>query len=125
MSRRVERVNHVIRDRICEVLQREIRDPRLSSFTSITEVHTSPDMKYAKVFVSVMGTEEEKTQTLQALTRASGFFARELREYLPMRLIPELSFTLDNSIEHGAQVLELLRNTTTENNPENKDDSED
>ena len=114
MSRRVERVNHVIRDRICEVLQREMRDPRLNSLISITEVRTSSDLKYAKVYVSVMGSEEEKTGVMQALTGATGFFSRELREYLPMRLVPELTFYLDNSIEHGTQLLELIRQTSEE-----------
>jgi len=126
MSRRIERVNHVIRDRICEILQRNIRDPRLSSLVSITEVRTSQDLKYAKVYVSVMGTEEEKTQALQALTKATGFFSRELRQYLPMRFMPELAFYLDNSIEHGAHLLELIKqasasdNTNSKVNPEDK-----
>lgn len=119
MSRRAERVNHVIRDRICEVLQREIRDPRLSSLISVTEVRTSSDLKYARVYVSVMGNEKEKTQALKALTGASKYFSHELRDYLSMRFVPELSFSLDNSIEHGAYLLELIKQASPESNTDN------
>ncbi len=122
MSRRVERVNQVIRERISEVLQREIRDPRLNSFVSITDVRTSPDLKYAKVYASVMGSEEEKIKALQALTKAAGFFSRDLREYLPMRFIPELSFCLDNSIEQGTHLLELIKQAAAETTTEDKTD---
>ena len=120
MSRRIERVNQLIREGICEVLQYQIRDPRLHSLVTITEVSTSVDLKHAKVFVSVMGSEEEKVETLQALTRASGFFHRELQEHLALRPVPELSFRRDDSIEHGTHLLQLIKQAT-----DNKDSHED
>lgn len=113
MSRRVERVNQLIREGICEVLQRQIRDPRLDSLVTITEVATSPDLKYAKVFVSIIGSEEEKVSALQALTKASGFFYRELQQHLTLHPMPELSFCRDDSIEHGAHLLQLIEQVTS------------
>ena len=67
MTRRIERVNHLIRQEISQLLQRQVKDPRLDSFVTITEVTTSPDLRYAKVFVSCIGSEEKQEETLLAL----------------------------------------------------------
>ena len=116
MSRRIERVNHVIREEICEILQRQIRDPRLNNLVTVTEVSTSADIKQAKVYVSIMGTEEEKKEAFYALNKASGFFHRELKEHLSLHHIPELNFCRDDSIEHGIQLLQLIKNATDREN---------
>jgi ribosome-binding factor A len=108
MSHRIERVNNLIRHEISQLLQREVKDPRLSNFVAITAVSTSADLRYAKVFVSCMGTEEEKHQALDGLTAAAGFFRNRLSNNLRLRRIPELSFQWDDSIEHGARILQLI-----------------
>ena len=108
MARRIERVNHLIRREISELLQRQVKDPRLSSFVTITEVTTSPDLKYAKVFVSCIGSGEKKKETLRVLAVASGFFRGELAKRLRLRHIPELDFQWDDSIQQGAHILELI-----------------
>lgn len=108
MPHRVERVNSLIRQEISELLQREIKDPRLSSLISITEVSTSPDLKFAKVFVSRLGGEEEKKETLEALVSACGYIRRELAKRMNMRSVPELSFHWDDSIERGDRLLRLM-----------------
>ncbi len=108
MSHRIERVNHLIRQEISQLLQNEVKDPRLSRMVSITEVDTSNDLKYARVFVSCICSEEEKKEILSALAAASGFLHGELTKRLTLRHIPELSFHWDNSIEHGAYILELI-----------------
>ena len=108
MSRRLERINHTMRAEISTLLQRQVKDPRLSGFITITRVSTSSDLSHAKVFISVMGTEEEKKEALKALDSASGFLRRELRPRLTIRRIPELIFCKDDSIEQGAHVLELI-----------------
>jgi len=115
MSRRIERVNHLIRQEVSELLQRQIKDPRLDSFVAVTDVVTSPDMKYAKVFVSRICDDEEKKKTLSALSAASGYIHRELMKRLRMRLVPELNFEWDDSIARGSRVLELLDRVSTEN----------
>lgn len=108
MTRRIERVNHLIRQEISQLLQRQVKDPRLDSFVTITEVSTSPDLRYAKVFVSCIGSEEKKKETLSVLTAASGFFRGELAKRLRLRHIPELDFQWDDSIQQGAHILELI-----------------
>jgi len=114
MAHRIERVNNLISQEISELLQRQVKDPRLGSFIAVTEVSTSPDLKYAKILVSRIGSEEEKHETLSVLTAASSFFRNELAKRLRLRHIPELSFQWDDSIERGAHLLELIDQVGTD-----------
>ncbi len=114
MARRIERVNHLIRQEISELLQREIKDPRLNGLISVTEVIVSPDLRYARVLVSKLGGESEKQEILKALTASAGFLHRELTKRLSLRHIPELQFEWDDSIERGARILELIDKTSRE-----------
>ena len=107
--RRLERINELIRDEISDLIRREIRDPRLSGLVSITDVETSPDIRYARVYVSVLGPEEERKAAMQALKNASGFLRKELGGRLNLRRTPQLSFSLDVSLERGARIMELIR----------------
>jgi len=108
MAHRIERVNNLIRQEMSKLLQRQVKDPRLGSFVTVTEVITSTDLRHAKVFVSRIGSDEEKQDTLNALVAASGFLRNELARCLKLRRVPELSFRWDNSIERGARLLELI-----------------
>ncbi len=114
MAHRIERVNSLIRQEISQLLQRQVKDPRLGNFIAVTEVSTSPDLKYARVFVSRIGSEEEKQETLSALASASGFFRRELARRLKLRYTPVLSFQWDDSIERGDHLLQLINEITSE-----------
>jgi ribosome-binding factor A len=108
VAHRIERVNSLIRQELSELLQQQVKDPRLSNFIAVTEVITSSDLKHAKVFVSSIGSEEEKQRVLTALDSASGFFRRELSKRLKLRYTPEMDFQWDNSIEHGDHLLKLI-----------------
>src|SRR5688500_16653717 len=109
MSRRTERVNELLREEISEILRREARDPRLDTMVSITEVDTAQDMSHAKVHVSIYGTEDERTAVMKALQTARPFVQRLLRQRLPdLRMIPELSFHRDDSIERGVRLSSML-----------------
>ncbi len=107
-TRRTERINELLRDEISELIQRQLKDPRLAGMVTVTEVVTAPDLSTAKVYVSVMGSDEEKQSSLQTLRHAAGFFHRKLLR-LRMRRVPELDFRLDVSLERGDRVLGLLR----------------
>ncbi len=108
MAHRIERVNSLLRQEIKELLQRQVKDPRLDHFVAVTEVSTSPDLKHAKIFISCMGSKQETQETLSVLTAASGFFRNELARRLRLRRIPELSFQWDTSIEQGDHLLRLI-----------------
>jgi len=122
MTRRVQRLNNLIRHEISELLQRQVKDPRLGSFIAVTEVSISPDLRHARIFVSHIGSEEEKQETLSALASASGFFRRELAKRLRLRRIPELSFQWDDSIERAAHLLQLIDQVTVEDTPKQQSD---
>ena len=115
MAHRIERVNHLIRQEISQLLQRQVKDPRLGSFVTVTEVSTSPDLKYARIFVSRIGDEDEKQETLNGLAAASGFLRNELAKRLELRRVPELRFQWDNSIERGAHLLTLIDKVSADN----------
>ena len=114
MAHRIERVNSLIRREISELIQHQIKDPRLGAFVSVTAVNTTPDLKYAKVFVSSICSQEEKQKILNVLTGASGFFRKELTRELKLRHIPELSFHWDDSIERGDRLSRLIDEVNSE-----------
>jgi len=105
MSRRMERVNELIREELSDLLLREVRDPRLGGVISITRVEVSPDLLNARVYVSIMNETTDRTEALRALNAGAGFFHRELKQRLELRRVPFLTFRLDKSIEEGAAVL--------------------
>lgn len=111
MTRRTERINDLLREEISDLIRYEVKDPRVGGLISITEVHVSPDLRQARVFVSVMGTDEEKVATFRALRAAAGFLQRALRKRLTIRRVPELAFLADESIERGARILALIEET--------------
>ena len=108
MNRRIERINSQLRSEISKMILTDIKDPRISSVVSITRVETTGDMSYAKVFVSVYGSETDKRNTLKAMSSARGFIQNELLHRLAIRRPPSLSFRLDETIEQGNEILELL-----------------
>lgn len=108
MAHRIERVNNLIRREISELIQYEIRDPRLESFVTVTEVSTSADLKYAKIFVSSMSGKQDEKNILEVLNSATGYLRTELASKIRIRRIPELSFQWDDSIEHGDKILRIM-----------------
>lgn len=108
MSHRIERVNALLRQEIGSVVAGELKDPRISSIVSITRVETSRDLGFAKVYVSVLGSDQEKSDTLRALGSAAGFIYRSIRPNLRMRSVPHLVFYLDEAIERGAEMVAFI-----------------
>ena len=106
---RHERIAEEIRHEISAMLAGELKDPRLASLATVSEVRVTPDLRQARVYVSVMGTGAEQTSTINGLTAAAGFIRHELTERLQLRRAPELHFVLDRSEEYGQRIEELLR----------------
>jgi ribosome-binding factor A len=106
-SRRQAQVAEFLRDEVSEIITREMKDPRLG-FVSITRVELSPDLRYAKVFISVFGSEEEREATLRALTGAAGFVRYQLKPRMRIKHVPEISFHMDRSMEHAEEVARTL-----------------
>ncbi|HKZ07736.1 MAG TPA: 30S ribosome-binding factor RbfA [Methylomirabilota bacterium] len=106
-GKRLERVNQLMREEISRLVQRELKDPRLG-WVTITEVAVTPDLRQAKVFVSVLGSEDKWVASFKALESARGFIWGALRRNLDLRVTPELEFRPDRSMEHAARMQALL-----------------
>ncbi len=103
---RAARVADQMRDELAQLI-RELKDPRIG-FVSIVKVEVSGDLRHAKVYVSVMGSEQQKKQTMKGLQSATGYLRSELGRLIRLRYTPELHFELDESIEHGTRIAQLL-----------------
>ena len=124
-GKRLDRVNQLVREEISYLLQRELKDPRLG-FVTVTEVDVAKDLRTAKVYVSVLGTEAEWRGSLDALRSARGFIRNWLAPRLRLRSVPDLTFHPDRSMAHAAHiqsVLERLRDGKVEPPPETDTDA--
>jgi ribosome-binding factor A len=110
---RQEKLAELIAAELSDLLRMRVKDPRVG-FASITHVEVSGDLRHAKIFVSVMGSPEEKAGTMKGLKNATGFLRHELASRLTLRYMPEITFKLDTSIEEGARILELIRQVEQE-----------
>ncbi len=117
MSQRTERIDELLRQEIGVILSREAKDPRIG-FATITEVETTPDLRHARVWVSVIGSSGERDATVLALQHAMHFVRRELGVRLRLKRIPELHIRLDDSIERGTRVLHLIQELEAGHEPD-------
>lgn len=108
MTERTRRIDALLREEISELLTREVHDPRIG-FVTITDVETSPDLGHARVWASVIGSEDERAAALRGLEHAMPFVRRRLGERLRLKRIPELSIRGDMTGERGTRVMQILR----------------
>lgn len=112
-ARRRERMAEETKRLLSGIIAKEIRDPRLG-FLTITRVVVSSDIQYATVYVSVLGTEQEQRQTMEILEKVRGYLRREVGHALGVRVTPELNFKLDQSVEEGTRVLQIMQDLKKE-----------
>lgn len=112
---RTDRISEEIKKELSDMIRNQIKDPRLPEFVSVTAVRVSKDLKYAKVYISVLGDEEKKKGAIAALSSAAGFIRHEIGQRINIRYTPEFSFHLDNSIERGMYVSRLIDETMGKN----------
>jgi ribosome-binding factor A len=108
-NHRHERIGEEIAHEINAMLAGELKDPRLEVSVVASEVRVQPDLKHARVFISVRGSNKEQSDAIKALEHAAGFIRRELVEHLQLRRVPELHFALDMSQEHVERIEQLLK----------------
>lgn len=104
---RPERVGQLLKETLTDALATELKDPRVG-FVTVTAVHMSPDCTHARVMVSVMGSEDEKTKAMDGLVSATGFLRSYIARNLSLRTAPELHFQLDRGLEHAARINRIL-----------------
>lgn len=115
-SRRQRQIGELLHEEISQLLQREVKDPRLG-FVTVTGVDVSPDLRQARVYVTVLGDKAESKAALAGLASAASYFRSILRHTLSLRYIPELTFKLDTSLEQGMRIEALLDQIEQESPP--------
>lgn len=115
------RINEEMRKELSIIIRTTIKDPRLSAMVSVTQVEVTKDLRYAKVYVSIFGSEEEKSNTLAALKNSSGFMRKEIGHSMNLRYTPELIIEIDNSIEHGMHMEKIFKSIQVKKNDNESD----
>lgn len=123
MNFRKQKLESQIRKLISEILVTEIKDPRIG-FITVTRVKLSKDYSYADVFVSVMGDESSKNKTLKGLISAKGYIQYRVGKSIRMRTLPQIRFHIDDSIEYGTHMVDLLEKLEKENKKDQTDDEQ-
>lgn len=98
------RINGEVQKVLAEIIRGEIKDPRISPWTSVVAVEVAPDLKSCKAWISVLGGEEDREATLQGLRSAEGFIKRQLAKTINLRNTPDITFVMDQSIEYGVNM---------------------
>lgn len=107
-GKRADRVANLIKQELASAFSRQLRDPRIG-FVTITDVKVSDDLKYARVFYSVMGDEITKEETAKGLEKAKGYLQHDIAENLKLRFTPHLSFAVDPSLDEGMKIDMIIR----------------
>jgi ribosome-binding factor A len=106
---RPEKVAHLMRREVADILERKLRDPRLGATVTVTDVQITHDLSFARIFVTVLGDQDARTRAMETLKRATGFIRHELGDRLDLREVPELRFEYDDSLDRGHRVEDILR----------------
>ena len=115
-KKRVDRLNSLLKEVISDVIRKEVKNPHVNEFITVTRVDITSDLSYAKVYISVIGSETEKMETLAALNSAAGFIAVNSSKKIVLRYFPSLTFILDDSVEKQMRIEELLHKISDERN---------
>jgi ribosome-binding factor A len=120
MKLRASRVAEQMKKELSDIIGRKIKDPRIG-FVTVTDVQLTGDLQIAKVFISVLGNEEQKQNTLKALAKAKGFIRSEIGQRIRLRKTPEIYFEMDESIDYGNRIEALLKELNNQSNENQQD----
>ena len=115
MSNRIEKVNSVLQRYISDIINNDVNDPRIKGIISVSSVSTTPDLKYAKVFLSIFSTESSN-DILDAIKSASGYIRKLLSSKVEFRCVPSLDFELDTSAEYSQKINNIINSLKDDNN---------
>ncbi|AOY77273.1 30S ribosome-binding factor RbfA [Clostridium formicaceticum] len=121
---RVSRLNEEMKKYISDIIRNELRDPRISPLTSIIAVDVTRDLRYGTVYISVLGNETEKQETIKALEKSAGYVRREVGKKIKTRYTPEIIFKLDESIEKGIDMYHKISKISQEQNHQEEENNE-
>lgn len=124
-KQRIDRLNSLLKEVITEVIRRDVHNPLVNEFVTVSRVDISKDMRYAKVYISMIGTEIEKQNTQEALQSAAGFISIMASKKVVMRFFPALTFRIDDTVDKHMRIEELLKEIRTEENSRQENDIDD
>jgi ribosome-binding factor A len=113
-KQRTSRLNSLLKEVISDIIRRDVRNPHVNELVTVTRVDITKDLRHAKVYISVIGTQQQKEETLNALQSAAGFIAVQSSKEVVMRYFPALSFKLDDSVDKHMRIEELLGKIASE-----------
>ena len=116
-SNRMDKINEELRKELSIIIDTDLKNPHITGMISVTKVKTSPDLRYARVYISLLNCKNVK-ETLDGLKSASGFMRTELARRVNLRYTPELRFEIDDSMEYGARIENILKNIIPKNDEE-------
>jgi ribosome-binding factor A len=108
-SNRMIRINDEIKKEVSEILRADMKDPRVGVITSVIKVDTTNDLKYCKVYVSVLGDDEKKQEVMNVISKASGYIRSLIANRINLRVTPELKFILDDSLEYSFKIDKIIK----------------
>lgn len=117
------RINMEVQRELSQIIRSGIKDPRIHPMTSVVSVEVTPDLKFCKAYISVLGNEEAGQATIQGLKSAEGYVRRELARRVNLRNTPQIKFILDQSIEYGVNMSRLIDEVTRDLRDEEMEDS--
>lgn len=106
--KRSDRIAGMIQRKLASIIQQEVKDPRLPQLTTLSAVSVSPDLAYAKVYITALGDEEQAQLALSILNRAASYLRTALARTLPVRTVPQLQFVYDSSLQYGSRIKQIL-----------------
>ena len=115
MKNRMDRVNEELKKQISLIIDQDLKNPNITGLISVTKVKTSPDLRYAKVYISLIGSKSKKN-TLEALKNGAGFIRSEIAKRVNLRYTPEISFEVDDSMEYGDRIENILKQIMPKDN---------
>ena len=114
-------MNAEVHRELSEIIRNEVKDPRISPMTTVISAEVTPDLKFCKVYVSVLGSEQEKADTIEGLRSSKGFIRKQLAKTVNLRNTPEITFVLDDSIEYGVKMSKLIDEVNKDIDEESKE----
>lgn len=118
---RINRISEEIRKEISAIIRNDVKDPRIAELSSVVKAEVTGDLRYAKIYISVLGNEDARNSTLEGLKKAAGFIRRELGKRLDIRYIPELKFVSDHSIEYSIEIQKKLNELNMDQGNQDED----
>lgn len=123
-DKRINRISEEVKKIVSELIQNEVKDPRISGLPSVNKVNVTKDLRLAKIYISVLGSDEEKEDTIKGLQSAKGFIRSEIGKRMQLRHVPEPLFELDESIEQAIYMSKLIDKVNKDSREASGDDSE-